>query len=152
MAFDIHPHNGHGSVPSELENCPLCGQLLPNGAEATRIHAKLDADERARQRQREADRLAARSEGIAAAQPQITALNNQILDLKEGQDAAVNERVERERLAIMAKASGELSLKDAEITRLPQHVERLDLPHLAERLRPLIAMKACRAAARHGWQ
>jgi len=123
MDYDIHPHNGHGSVPSELENCPLCGQLLPNGAEAVRIRAKLEADERARQRQWEADRLAARSDGIAAAQPQITALNNQILDLKESQDATVNDRVERERLAIEARHSGALSLKDAEIARLTKKID-----------------------------
>ena len=121
--YDIHPHNGHGSVPPELENCPLCGQLLPNGAEAARIRAKLDADGRARQRQLEADRLAARSEGIAAAQPQIAALTNKILDMEETKDAAVNERVGRERLAIEARVSGALTLKDAEIARLTKKID-----------------------------
>ena len=80
-------------------------------------------DERARRQQRAADRLAARSEGIAAAQPQIDALNNQILDLKEGQDAAVNDRVERERLAIEARHSGVLSDKDARIARLTKKLD-----------------------------
>lgn len=112
MAY-THVQNGHhGSVPSELTSCPLCGQLLPNGTEVARIHAKV-----------EADREAARREGIAAAQPQIAALSNQILDLKEGQDATVNERVERERLAIEARNSGALRLKDAEIARLTKKID-----------------------------
>jgi hypothetical protein len=125
MDYDIHSHNGHGSVPSELENCPLCGQLLPNGAEAARIQAKLDADERARQRQQEADRLAARSEGIAAAQPQIAALNEKIITLGETMDAAINERVDRERLAVEARVSGELTVKNAEIVKLTKKISEL---------------------------
>jgi hypothetical protein len=108
-----------------LTSCPLCGQLLPNGAEGARIHAKLDADERARQRQWEADRLAARSEGIAAAQPQIAALNEKIITMGETMDATINERVDRERLAVEARVSGELTVKNAEIEKLTKKIAEL---------------------------
>ena len=91
--FDIHPHTGHGSVPSE--NCPLCGQLLPNGAEVARIRAKLDADERARQRQWEAEKLRIAAATEAAIQQRFTILLNENAQLKEDMQTTVDERVNK---------------------------------------------------------
>jgi hypothetical protein len=109
-----------------LTSCPLCGQLLPNDAEGARIHANLDADERARQRQWEADRLAARSEGIAAAQPQIAALNENIIAMGETMDATVAERVEQKTLMIEARVGGEMTMKNQEIERLNKKIVELN--------------------------
>jgi hypothetical protein len=50
MSYDVH-YNGETSVHSHLENCPLCGQTLPNDEAARHLHAKLDAEQRARERQ-----------------------------------------------------------------------------------------------------
>jgi DNA repair exonuclease SbcCD ATPase subunit len=101
MDYDIHPHSG--PVSADLETCPLCGQLLPNGAEGARIRAKLDADERARQRQWEADkqqiaaasRNEARAEAEAAAQQRFTILLNENARLKENMQTTVDEQVNK---------------------------------------------------------
>jgi hypothetical protein len=103
---DVHHHNGPTSVRSELESCPTCGQTLPNGSEGRRIRAKLDAEQRARERQWETDRVriaaTARSEALTEAavsnQQRFDILLKENARLKEDMQTTVDEQV-KERVA-----------------------------------------------------
>jgi hypothetical protein len=120
--FDIHPHNGHGSVPSE--NCPLCGQLLPNGAEVARIRAKLDADERARQRQWEAEKLQIAAAAQAAIQQRFTILLNENAQLKEDMQMTVDEQVNKLVADREAKFDVERAIHKQEVAKLKTEVAK----------------------------
>jgi hypothetical protein len=124
MAYDIHPHNGHGSVASEPENCPLCGQLLPNGAEAARIRAKLDAEQRARERQWEADKLQIAAAAEAAAQHRFTILLNENAQLKEDMQTTVDDQVNKLVADREAKFDVERAVHSQEITKLKAEVAK----------------------------
>jgi hypothetical protein len=116
-----------------LTSCPLCGQLLPNGDEAARIHAKLDADERARQRQWDADKLqiaaASRNEGKAeveaATQQRFTILLNENAQLKENMQTTVDEQVNKRVADREAKFNVERALHSQEIIKLKAEVAKV---------------------------
>jgi hypothetical protein len=127
--YDIHPHNGHGSVPPELENCPLCGQLLPNGAEAARIRAKLDVDARARHQQWEAEKLkivmAARAQEKVEGDARFNILLQENAQLRESRAEEVAQQV----AARMADKDNKFAIErmqhQQEVTRFKAEIEKL---------------------------
>ena len=132
MAYDIHHDNGHGSVPSQLEDCPLCEQTLPNGEAGKRIRAKLDDEQRARERQWEAERLrimaAARSEATAQVeashQQRFAILLEENAQLKAGTQMTIDEQV-KERVADReAKFEVERAIHKQEVDKLKTEVAK----------------------------
>ena len=132
MDYDIHPHNGQTSGHAHLENCPLCGQTLPNGEAGKRIRARLDAEQRARERQWEADKLqiaaASRNEGRtaaeAAAQQRFTILLKENAQLKENMQTTVGEQVNKLVADREAKFNVERALHSQEVTKLKAEVAK----------------------------
>jgi hypothetical protein len=131
MSYDVH-YNGETSVHSHLENCPLCGQTLPNDDAARHLHAKLDAEQRARERQWEADKIqiaaASRNEGRAeaeaATQQRFTILLKENAQLKQDMQTTVDEQVNKLVADREAKFDVERALHSQEVTKLKAEVAK----------------------------
>jgi Uncharacterized protein conserved in bacteria (DUF2130) len=129
MRLDVHHDNGPGSG---LKACPLCERIYDNTETATRVNAKLDAEQRERDRQFNAEiaKIEAQVRRQAIADAQVShqhresLLLQEIAALKDGKDADIARQVDAQVAKKEAAMAVEKQMHNLEMQKLKGELEK----------------------------